>query len=92
MKIIPHVKLFTSTKATLLEDRIEQEMKKLSDDNFIIDCVTSNISFAGKEGYMILAQMDYHEEVMDDDIQIGFDLGSDTGMYFDCPSSEIPEA
>lgn len=92
MRLIPHIKLFTSTKATLLEDRIEAEMKKLQDNDYIIDCVTSNISFAGKEGYMILAQLDYHEEVMDDDIQIGFDIGSDTGMSFDCPSTEVPEA
>lgn len=67
MRIIPHVKFFVSSKATLLDDKVNNELKELQDAGYEIDCVTSNISYAGEKGYMILAQIDYHEEVFDED-------------------------
>lgn len=92
-----HVKFFTSTKATLLEERVNKEIAKLEEDGYEILSVMSNISFSGKEGYMIICQIEYIEEVMrNDDISLDhqYDTGIDfgAGMSFDCPSSEIPEA
>lgn len=67
MRIIPHVKFFVSSKATLLDDKVNNELKELQDAGYEIDCVTSNISYAGEKGYMVLAQIDYHEEIFDED-------------------------
>lgn len=67
MKFIPHVKFFVSSKVTLLDERVNNELKELQDAGYEIDCVTSNISYAGEKGYMVLAQIDYHEEIFDDD-------------------------
>lgn len=62
-----HVKFIVSSKAILLEERVEKELEALRTAGYEIDCVTSNISYAGEKGYMILAQIDYHEEVFDED-------------------------
>ena len=67
MKIIPHVKFFVSSKVTLLDEKVNKELKELRDAGYEIDCVTSNISYAGEKGYMVLAQIDYHEEIFDED-------------------------
>lgn len=82
MGIKMHVKFLTSTKAILLEEKVEKTLRDLEENNYIIDCITSNISYSGDKGYMILCQIDYHEEVIDDEVCISdFDLG--TGMSFD---------
>lgn len=67
MSIKPHVKFFVSSKATLLEEKIEKELKELIEAGYEVDCVTSNISYAGEKGYMVFAQIDYHEEIFDED-------------------------
>ena len=67
MKIVPHVKFFVSSKATLLDEKVNNELKELQDAGYEVDCVTSNISYAGEKGYMVLAQIDYHEEIFDED-------------------------
>ena len=63
-KVIPHTLFLVSTKATLLEDRVEKTMRELEDKGYIIDERKSDISYAGKEGYMILCQIDYHETIL----------------------------
>lgn len=67
MSIIPHVKFFVSSKVTLLDEKVNKELKELRDAGYEIDCVTSNISYAGEKGYMVLAQIDYHEEIFNND-------------------------
>lgn len=87
MQIRSHIKLYTSTKAALLEDKLEKEIQELEENGFVIESITSNISYAGDKGYMILAQIKYCEEVTND-IKM-FDAGIDfsANMSVDCPSS-----
>lgn len=63
MKIdyIVHTMFLVSTKATLLEERVEKTMRELEEKGYTIDERKSNISYAGDKGYMILCQIDYHE-------------------------------
>lgn len=87
-----HVKLLVSTKATLLEEKVEKTLEELREDGYDIVCVTSNISYAGDKGYMILCQIDYNEEIPNDNIDIpDYDAGIDfgAGMSFEGgPSNE----
>lgn len=58
-----HVKFIVSSKVTLLEERVEKELEALRSAGFYIDLVSSNISYAGDKGYMILVQIEYHEDI-----------------------------
>lgn len=57
------LKYLTSTKATLLEDRVNAEIEKLENAGYFVDDVSNNISFAGEKGYMILCTIIYSEIV-----------------------------
>lgn len=61
-----HVKFIVSSKAILLEERVEKELEALRTAGYNITSVTSNISYAGEKGYMILCQIDYWEDVSEE--------------------------
>jgi len=84
MKKKTHIKLYTSTKSTLLEDRVQKDIDELEEENYIIDKISSCLSFSGDRGYMILCQIIYHEEVLEEDEIHMYEWDSDlsTGMSF----------
>lgn len=92
IKTKTRVKLLTSTKGSLLEEKINETLEKLEDEGFYIMEITTNISYSGERGYMILAMIEYVEEE-----DLGFDYNIDD---LECSSSfafgidsdpEIPE-
>ena len=86
------VKIIVSTKGEFVEQRVNKAIKELEDEGYLIHDVEVNISYAGKEGYQIIACIKYAEEVKNEleDIDL-YDIGIDygAGMSFDGgPSSE----
>lgn len=75
-----HVKFLASTKAVLLEEKVEEAIKELTERGRIVSNVSSNISFAGDKGYMILCQITYYEEVKSHDEDYLFDSDLDFGV------------
>ena len=62
---MPKVKLLTSTKSVLLEEKINIEISELEEQGYKIDSITSNISYTGERSamaYMILCQIVYSED------------------------------
>lgn len=53
------VKVLVSTKGEFLERKINKAIEELEDVKCIIGPITTNISYHGKEGYMLMATIIY---------------------------------
>lgn len=59
MKFKHRIKVVVSTKQALFEDRVNAELEKLEEEGNEIFDIDTNISYAGKEGYQIMACIKY---------------------------------
>lgn len=90
------VKIVVSTKQALFEERVNKELEKLENDGYEILGIDTNISFAGKEGYQMMACIKYAEEVLhieynQDDVDIiSYNIG-DCSMADNISFDPIPE-
>lgn len=84
------IKLLTSTKATLLEDKVNETLEKLENEGYFIMGIKTNISYSGERGYMILAMIEYYiEEDLGFDYDID-DIASGGGLTFGTDFGSAP--
>ena len=79
------IKTIVSSKQSLFEDRMNEEIDKLEKEGYTICNILSNISFAGEKGYMILGTIEYiiEEGYKIDNIHT-YDVGIDFGAGMSC--------
>lgn len=69
------VKMIVSTKAVILEEKVNNAIEELQKEGWYIDMVDSNISYHGDQGYQILATITCAREDLwneDDDPDFGY--------------------
>ena len=78
-----HVKTIVATRTDRFDDKLNTAIEELENDGFDIGPIDTDISFAGKDGYMLHGTIEYFEEVLDDLERIGFNINFGTA---DIPS------
>ena len=78
-----HVKTIVSSKTDMFDKKMNDAIEELENDSYTIESIYTDISFAGKEGYMLHGTIGYYEEVLDDLERLGFNIDFGTA---DIPS------
>lgn len=74
------VKMIVSTKAVILEEKVNNAIEELQKEGWYIDNVNSNISYHGDQGYQILATIIcVREALLNEDDMLGFGYCDDSG-------------
>lgn len=67
------VKMLVSTKAVILEEKVNKAIEELQKEGWYVDMVDSNISYHGDQGYQILATITcVREELWNEDDILDF--------------------
>lgn len=74
------VKMLVSTKAVILEEKVNNAIEELQKEGWYIDMVDSNISYHGDQGYQILATITcVREDLWNEDDAPDFGYCDDSG-------------
>ena len=84
------IKVIVSNKSDRFEKRVNEEIEKLESEGYcVLQPIETNISYAGKEGYMILGTIHYIleekyelEDLCVDNIDIDFGIHMDDNSVF----------
>lgn len=57
-------RIFVSNKGIMLEDKINNALDELEKEGYLIKSVSTEISYAGERGYMVMGTIVYEEEIL----------------------------